>query len=303
MKKIIIFGATGFIGKELVTLLQKDYEVFVVSRNKQKAKQVFNENINIIEWAGDEIHDKKPFQNAYAMINLIGENVGSGYWTKKKKDKILNSRKQSTRRIVDLINTLKNKPETIIQGSAVGYYGSYSEMEITEESSKGNGFLSEVTEQSEDELNGLPENIRKIFLRTGVVIGKGGGLVKSLMIPFKLFIGGPLGNGKQWFPWIHMKDEIEAIKFLLENTTAEGVYNLVSPNPVRQKDFMKAFGKTINRPSYFKVPAFFLKAVFGEMAREMFLKSQKVKPKRLLEAGYSFHFVDVNTALNDLIKK
>lgn len=236
------------------------------------------------------------------MINLIGENVGSGYWTKKKKDKILNSRKQSASRIVKLINTLKNKPEVVIQASAVGYYGSYSEIEITESSPKGNGFLSLVTEQWENELNKLPESIRKIFLRTGVVIGKGGGLVKNLMIPFKLFVGGPFGNGKQWLPWIHIKDEVEAIRFLLENKAVKGVYNLVSPNPVRQKDFMKAFGRTLNRPSWFKVPSFLLTSFFGEMAREMFLKSQKVKPTRLFEAGYRFHFLDVNIALNDLLK-
>lgn len=303
MKNIIIIGGTGFIGQNLYRSLGNPYMPYVVSRSRDKAHSIFGKDVNVIDWDARDIDRDKFPEKIYAIVNLAGENLAKP-WSGKQKQKIRQSRIKSTKAVVSLVNKLDPKPEVVIQGSAVGYYGNEGEQILTEKSSKGEGFLADVVLEWEKTLDDIDDAVtRKIFIRSGIVLGEEKGIIARIKLPFKFYMGGPLGNGKQWMSWVHIEDEVRAIKHLLELNSAKGAYNLVSPEPVRQKDLMKALGKAMNRPSWFRVPAFLLKLFMGEMAEEMLLVSQRVKPAQLLEEGFEFKYNNIEKAMNDLINK
>ncbi len=301
MRKIAIFGGTGFIGRALYEKLAADYELYIITRNTEKAEEIFGHEARIIEWNKQNLlslSDK--FNGFFAFINLIGENIGTRLWTVKQKERLLQSRLNTARSIVKLVNSLESKPEVLIQASAIGYYGnSYSEL-FTEASANGFGFMATLTGKWESELEEIEQGNRVVVIRSGIVLGNNGGFMKTFMIPFRLFLGGYFGNGKQWMSWIHIEDEVLAIKHLIENAKTEGVYNLTSPEPVVFKEFSKALGKSIRRPSWTKVPAFLLRVVFGEMADEVLLASQKVIPENLVRSGYEFRYNRLVEALNNI---
>jgi uncharacterized protein (TIGR01777 family) len=299
MKQVVIAGATGFIGRVLCRDLCKDYKVIALSRDIRRASQSIGDFAEILEWdgrtTGTWIHKT---DDAYAIINLAGENVASGRWNPYKKAGILHSRLDITRAIISAIKQVDNKPSVIIQSSAVGYYGSSGAQKLNEQSPSGKGFLADVCKKVEfcaEQINEL--GVRLVVIRTGVVIGPDGGALPRLARPFKFFLGGHPGSGRQWVSWISMEDQVGAIRFLLENENLRGVFNLTGPEPVTMKKFCRTLGKVLHRPSWLFMPGFILRKILGEMANEVLLSGQRVVPEKLLDAGFQFKHVHVKDAL------
>ncbi len=299
MKRIVIAGATGFIGKQLCRLLHSDYELVALSRRK-----VSLENLaQVVQWDAKTIGEwAKTVEGAFAVINLSGENIGSGRWTSAKKEKILRSRLDSSKALLAAIRQAKEKPKVVAIASAIGFYGLRGDEQLDEDSSSGTGFLADVCRQVESIASDIEAaGVRCVIIRSGVILGKQGGVLVKLMQPFRFFMGGHIGSGRQWFSWISLEDEVNAIRFLLENDNLCGVFNLTAPQPVAMKEFCKTLGKVLKRPSWFSVPGFVLKTIFGEMADEMLLASQRVDPKRLLQAGFKFKYPVLENALKNIL--
>jgi len=297
--RVVITGATGFIGKALCAQLYKDYELVALSRNAAGAQKSIGHLAKIVQWdAKTSAGWKQQADGAFAIVNLAGDNVGSGRWSKTKKACILQSRIDASSAILERIKQLSRKPAVLVQASAVGYYGSRIDEQLDETSAPGAGFLADVCRQTEDiaaETEKL--GVRYVAIRTGIVMGPDGGALGPLMKQFRFYLGGYLGSGQQWFSWIAIEDEIAAIRFLLENKNLNGPFNLTSPNPVRMKEFCTVLGSVLHRPVWLRVPGFAIRAALGEMADEMLLSGQCVLPKRLLEAGYEFKYTDLEKAL------
>jgi len=302
-KRIVILGATGFIGRALSrSLLEADYEVVALSRNKIKGKEILGEQIRIAEWDSKSAKGWEDLANgAYAIINLAGENLGSGRWTEKKKKAILESRLNAGKAVGMAVNLVQSKPKVVIQASAIGYYGSRSDEILNESSLPGKGFLSEIAKRWEESTKEIEPQVRRVTIRTGIVLGRGGGTLDRLAQLFRIFLGGHFGNGRQWFSWIHLDDEVEAIQFLLEREDLRGVFNLSAPEQLRMKDFCRILGEIMKRPSWLPIPGFALRLFLGEMAEEMLLSGQRVVPERLIEAGYRFVYPKPEPALKEIL--
>ena len=303
--KIIINGATGFVGSNLSReLLKNNYSIIALTRNPEKVKSIFCDRVTPILFDATAINNSADqFENAHAVINLAGQNISSGRWTAAKKEMILSSRLDSVNNLVSVIKHLNNKPEVFIQASAIGYYGDRENEKLTENSSPGSGFLADVIQKLEKACK-VVENtgVRSVILRIGVVLGKDGGALPKMILPYRLFAGGHVGKGTQWFSWIHLEDLIDTVRFFLKDQNLSGIFNLTSPNPVTMKEFSKILGKVINRPSWLPVPGFVLKLIYGEMARETLLSGSRVIPEKLLDAGFKFKFPDTEKALEDILK-
>lgn len=297
--RILITGGSGFIGRKLIENLKSDYEIVILSRQPQKQKV---DGAQVVEWDGKTDHGWGHLADgAYAIINLAGENIGGSYWSPSQKGAIKDSRTQAGRAVMYAISAAKAKPKVLIQASAVGYYGN-APQPIDETAPNGDDFLAEVCQAWEESTKDAEQfGVRRVVIRTGVVIDPQGDALKKMMIPFYFFAGGPLGSGKQYFPWIHPADEIGAIRFLLENKSARGVYNLMAPTPMTNKEFARTLGKVMWRPSFMPAPSFALKIILGEMSM-IVLEGQNARPKRLLEAGYKFKFEEAESALRNLLK-
>ena len=302
--RVVITGATGFIGRALCKALHGDYEVIALSRDASKAAKSVGETAKIIEWDGRTTGSWfKQANGAFAIINLAGESVASGRWNESKKAGILHSRLDSTKAVLDAIKQVDKKPTLVILASAIGYYGSRQNEKLDETSTPGKGFLANVcqrVESSAEEIEGV--GVRCVVIRTGVVLGRDGGAFAKLVKPFRFYLGGYLGSGRQWFSWIHLEDEVKAIKFLMENEHLKGVFNLTAPQPVTMKEFCKILGKVLHRPAWLNIPAFAARLAFDEMADEMLLSGQRVLPKRLLNTGFNFQYTNVEQALNDITR-
>jgi uncharacterized protein (TIGR01777 family) len=306
MDRVIVTGATGFIGKALCFRLEREgYKVAALSRHPEKGQRLFGSQATVARWDGANASEWLEFaEGAHAIVNLAGENIGSGRWTFQRKQAILQSRLDAGKAVVQAVESASVKPRVVVQASAVGFYGSRGNDMIDEFSSPGEGFLAGVAkewEQSTHEVESL--GVRRVVIRSGVVLGAEGGALLQLLKPFRLFAGGPLGSGRQWFSWIHIEDEVNAILFLLKSEGLKGVFNLSAPHPLFQKDFARLLGKIMRRPSWFPTPGFGLRMFLGEMAEEMLLVSQRVTPKRLLEAGYQFLYPEAEHALKDILAK
>ncbi len=301
--KIIIIGATGLIGQRLVGHLEQNetHHIVIVSRRAAKSWRMFPNQKDFPEWDGkDEKAIGEIIAGADAVINLAGESIAGGRWTEKRKKRILDSRVQSTTALVSAINKIEKKPSVLLQASAIGYYGANADKIFDEKSPAGKGFLPQVTQSWEEAAKDLDKRVRLVLLRTGVVLDKRGGALEQMQKPFKFGVGGHIGNGKQWFSWIHMEDEVRAIAFLLENGKASGIYNLTAPEPVTMKVFAKSLGKAMKRPSWLHVPSFAIKWMMGEMGEEMLLSGQRVIPKRLLDQGFTFNYNKDEMALKQI---
>lgn len=304
--KVLVVGGTGFIGTQLVEkLLEREHEVTIFTRNERKARTRFGDRVHVIQWKTDEFMLlQEHAHKVHAVINLAGENIAAKKWTALQKRKILSSRVNIGKSLSHSIQKSHDKPYILLQASAIGFYGFSENEEFTEDSPAGEGFLPMVTKHWEDTIRNVKaDKTRKIFLRTGIVLGKKGGMLPKMMIPFKWWVGGHIGSGKQWLSWIHIDDEVNAIIYLLEKEDSEGAYNLTAPEPVRMKDFAKTLGKTMGKPSWFHVPGLILKTIYGDMAKETMLKGQKVLPKRLKDEGFKFQHTDLKSALQDLTLK
>ncbi len=301
--RIIILGATGFIGRALCKFLMgAGYEVVALTRNKNRGREILGKGVEVIEWDSRSAEGWESQANgAYAIVDLVGENLSSGRWTQKKKESILESRLNAGRAVTMAIQRVQSKPKVVVQASAIGYYGSRSDAILDESSGPGEGFLSEVAMKWEDSTKEVEPSTRRVIIRTSPVLGRGGGILSRLLPPFRFFLGGHPGSGRQWFSWIHLDDELGAIRFLLEREDLQGPFNLTAPEPLMMKDFYHTLGKAMRRPSWLPVPGFVLRLLFGEMAQETILSGQRVVPKRLLEAGYKFIYPKAEQALKEIL--
>ncbi len=303
-KRIIITGATGSIGKKLCNeLIKNGNDITVFTRNPIKAKSALKGASEYIYWNYENIDEWKSYINeSYAVIHLAGSSIAGKRWNANYKKLIYESRIISTRNLVNAIEEINHKPTVFISSSAVGYYGNAGNEKLTENSKNGNDFLSKVCNDWELEAAKVEKfNIRRVSIRTGIVLDKGSGALKKMLLPYKLFLGGPLGTGKQWFPWIHIDDLINIYLYALNNSSIDGAINASSPNPVTMKDFSKRLGKILHRPYFFNVPLLVLKIAFGEAA-ESIVASQRVFPEKLLISGFKFKFDMIEESLKDLLK-
>lgn len=296
---IMISGATGFIGRRLTARLVDDgQQVIALSRRPEKYQPYFPEKVEFLHWNKLHSGSWSPTTNITAIINLAGENIAGGIWTRKRKQKLVDSRLQPTGALVNAVQNMPVKPEIFIQMSAIGYYGWGGDTLLDENSPAGKGFLAELTQQWEAaalEINKL--GVKLMIARTGLVVGKGGGLLSRIIPPFRFYLGGHFGKGDQWMSWIHLDDVVNAIQFLLKNKPFYMVYNLTSPKAEKARDFFRALGRKLHRPSWLHLPEFLLKVALGEMAKETILISQKVYPAHLLKAGFEFRYPELTHAL------
>ena len=301
--RVVIAGGSGLIGRKLIdSLLQEHHEVTLISRTPEKSMKYFI-GVHVRFWDTKNTADLTGIlDGADAVINLTGESIASKRWTQYQKERILTSRIESTRTVVLALQQAHDKPLTLLNASAVGYYGNVPDGEVTESAPQGTGFLADVCAQWEAEaLRAQEFGVRVVLLRTGIVLDKQGGALQNILLPFRFFIGGPLGSGRQWFPWIHLQDEVSAILFAMENLNITGSLNLSAPESVRMTDFCRKLGRILHRPSWMRVPACIVNLVLGEMAEPLLLHGQKMIPKKLIDNGYKFQFPNLEDALRDLL--
>lgn len=304
--KIAITGATGFVGSYLVKRLQAEGEqIIILTRNVNHADRVFPKsafpNVEIIAYNPHQSGDwQKVISGCDGVVNLAGASIGEGRWTPERKQEIINSRKIGTQKLVEAIANAEQKPSVLVNASAIGYYGTSETATYEESSSPGNDFLSEVCVAWEAEAQKVKDlGVRLAILRFGVVLGMGGAIAKMLPV-FKLFAGGTIGTGKQWFSWIEVDDLVNLIVAALKQPEIQGVYNATSPNPVRMSEFCHTLGDVVHRPSWLPVPAFALELLMGDAAMVV-LEGQKVLPKRTLESGFTYKYPDLKSALKSFL--
>lgn len=303
--RIIVTGGTGLIGRPLTAaLVAEGHEVIVLSRNPHAVKNM-PAGVRLEAWDGKSAAGWGALADgAEAIINLAGESIAGGRWSQERKRLIVSSRVEAGQAVMEAIATAAVKPKTLIQASAVGFYGPHGDEIITEECSAGSDFLAQVCFDWEASTAAATRKfgVRRAVIRTGIALSMEGGAFPSMIMPFKFYVGGPVGSGKQYVPWIHITDEVRAIQFLLANDNAEGPFNLSAPNPVTNKKFGKTVGAVMGKPSLLPAPGFALKIGFGEMAT-LLLTGQRQIPKRLLDLGFEFKYPDLEPALRDLLKK
>lgn len=306
-KQILIAGATGLIGSELTQkLVSLGYQVMVLARNPEKVNKLLPKSVGYIEWNGSFTNWLvREVEKSYAVINLTGEGIADKRWTNIRRIKLVRSRLGTTRALAKACSFSSTKPSVFIQASAIGYYPtSDGNISFDEDSRHGSGFLSRLTMDWESVArHEIPDGIRKVLLRTGIVLSNSGGLLPKLILPLKFYVGGWLGSGNQMLSWIHIHDHINAILFLLENSSCSGPYNLVSPSPVTMKVMVKSFAKAMHLPAYTSVPAFVIRILFGTMGEMVMLSSQQIVPKRLLDSGFQFTYPSINDAVDELVRK
>ncbi len=300
--RVLVTGGTGLIGSALVrSLLEDDSKVVVLTRSPERTQAAVPSGVRLQKWDGVSTDGWGHLaSDVDAIVNLAGEGIADGRWTMGRKEKIRESRINAGKALVAAIREADTKPKVLIQSSAVGFYGPCHDETLTENASPGTDFLAQVCFDWEASTAAVEDmGVRRPVIRTGVVLSAHGGAFPRMALPFKLFAGGPLGSGKQYFPWIHIDDEVAAIRFLLESESASGPYNLTSPDPPRNCEFVRELGRAMSRPSLLPTPSFALKALFGEMSTVL-LDGQRAIPARLQEEGYKFAFANVGAALRDL---
>jgi len=299
-KHVFITGGSGFIGTRLCELLlEQNNKITILSREPESVRQRWENKIDVI----NELSELTTLTPLDWVINLAGEPIADRPWTQQRKALLIKSRVTLTQSLFNTLNQLTTAPEVIISGSAIGYYDDTGNTIFTESSRQGKGFAAELCQDWEQAaISDKPHSSRLCLLRTGVVLGKQGGMLKKVSLPFKLGLGGQLGNGKQWLSWIDLDDICQLILFLANNKACQGAYNATSPNPITNYDFTKALGKQLHRPTIATVPAFILKTGLGDAA-SLLLGSQRILPTKAIEAGFEFTSPDITSCLQHCCKK
>ncbi len=301
--KVAVTGATGLIGKALCEeLLQDGHAVVALGRSPERVKALFP-TAEAVAWeAASGPPSAESMADVDAVVNLAGESIAAGRWTEARKQAIRESRVLGTRHLVNAIVGGEKKPGVLVNGSAVGFYGNRGDERLDEQSRPGNGFLTEVCLQWEAEAaKAEAAGIRVVLLRTGIVLAREGGALSKMMLPFKMFVGGPLGDGKQWMSWIHLTDEVRLIREALSNPKLSGPLNATAPDPRTNAEFSKALGKALGRPAFLPTPGFAMKLLLGEMAQSLLLDGQRVYPQKALDSGFQFEFEKLEKAFSDLL--
>jgi len=298
--RALVTGASGFVGRALCARLDRPR---VLSRSPARTK----ESLGAVEpFPWDAEGGPPPLEaveGADAVFHLAGDPVAEGRWTAEKKRRIRDSRVLGTRHLVEALAAAKARPRVLVAFSAVGFYGDRGDEELTEASGPGAGFLADVCREWEAEAARARDlGVRVVHLRLGVVLGEGGGALKKMLLPFRLGLGGPLGDGRQWMPWIHRDDVVGLALFAAETGSLSGPVNAAGPAPATNRGFTKALGRVLRRPALFPVPRFVLRLGFGEMAAVL-LGSQRVVPKAARDAGYRFRHGEVEGALRAILAK
>lgn len=298
--QIVLVGGSGLIGMALAKeLVHFDDSVTILSRRPRP--DGVPSRVKWANWDGKDVEALQKnllFQDA--VVNLAGESIGKGRWTPARKEELLNSRLEPTRTIVDAMKGMQTPPRVLVQASAVGIYPSGDAI-MDEKGPAGTDYLAGLAQEWEAASQPVEEiGVRRVVIRSGVVLSKEGGVLNQLTLPFKLFVGGPIGSGKQYLPWIHIEDEVGAIRFLLHQEGAKGVYNLNAPEIVRNAEMGKMLAKVMRRPYWMPVPGFALKLLLGEMST-LVLDGQHVVPVRIVKEGYSFRYYHLEPALRDLL--
>jgi uncharacterized protein len=299
--KILMTGVTGLIGRALCKKLKGENHTIVgLSRSPEKSAKLAVDEL--LKWDGLSQLPQEYMQGIDAVVHLAGEPVAEGRWSDERKKRIRESRVVSTRNLVEAMRAAANKPAVFVCGSAVGFYGDRADEVLDENSPAGKGFLAEVCKAWESEAhNARALGIRVVELRTGVVFAKDGGALKKILPPFKMGVGGPLGDGRQWFPWIHIDDIVGLFDFALHTASFDGVMNGTAPEIVTNAEFTRQLGQVLHRPAFLPVPAFALNLLFGEMA-VILLGSQRALPKAAEAAGYQFQYPQLTPALNQIVQ-
>ena len=308
--RVIITGGSGLIGRALAASLAADnHEVIILSRNAQSVRSL-PKGARAEQWDGRTATGwGRLADGADAIVNLAAESIAGESllpilfkrWTSRRKRRILDSRTNAGQAVLQAIEAAKRKPGVLIQSSAVGYYGTLRDEELTEEAYRGSDFLARVAwdwEVSTSQAEVM--NVRRVVTRSGVVLSTKGGVLPIMLLPFKFFVGGRLGSGRQWFSWIHVADEVSAVRFLIDNPDARGPFNLTAPQTLTNAQFSKVIGRVMRRPSFFPTPGFALRLPLGEKAT-IVLDGQRPIPKRLLDMGFKFQFPEAEPALRDLL--
>ncbi|MDP9192621.1 MAG: TIGR01777 family oxidoreductase [Acidobacteriota bacterium] len=292
--KVVVAGGSGFLGEPIVKrLLARGDDVAVLSRNPNHVRAGRG-----LQWdARTQAAWSDEAASADVVINLAGENIGEGRWSDARKKRLIGSRLDATGAIVEALRREPTRARTLINASAVGFYGNRGDEVLDESSKRGDGFLAELVEQWEAAAREAESLARLVILRFGVVLGADGGALEKMMSPFKLGVGGPVGNGMQWMSWIDREDAVRIVEWAIDRDAARGIINATAPQPVRNRDFARALGRALHRPAVMPAPAFALRLAFGEMAEEVLLAGQRVLPRRAEEEGFAFGAPEIDAAL------
>lgn len=294
--KILITGATGFVGKQLVKSLS-DHQLVILTRNINNSKNILGSHHQY--W--QTLADKSDLNDIDAVINLAGEPIVNKRWSNKQKKLICDSRWDITTALTQLIRKSTTPPHTFISASAVGYYGRQGDTPVDETSGFHAEFSHDICQEWENlALQAQSQQTRVCITRIGIVLGKNGGALAKMLPPFKLGLGGPIGNGEQGMSWIHIDDLIKLFSYLLNNSNSQGIYNATAPQPVSNAVFAKALGSALSRPAKITTPPLALRLAMGEMS-ELLTTGQFVLPKRALAAGFEFQYTNINSALQQVV--
>jgi len=291
--RIVIAGGTGFLGRALDQALTRDsHEIVLLTRGAGDGRRAvrWRPNGQSGEWA-------RALDGAAAVINLAGDSIAEGRWTAAKKQRILDSRVLATRSLVTAIIEAPSPPATFISGSAVGYYGPHGDEIVTEDQAAGSDFLAGVCVRWEEEATRAESRTRVARIRTGLVLSKDGGALPPLLMPFRFGVGGPLGSGRQYWPWIHLKDWVDLVRFVIATPAASGAVNATGPNPVTNTEFTKVLGRAMHRPAFMPAPGFALRLALGEMADALILSGQRAVPAKAERLGFAFSYPRLDQAL------
>jgi uncharacterized protein (TIGR01777 family) len=305
MAGVAIAGATGLIGTALAAACARDgVRVSALVRNVARAAERLP-SATLHAWdATRGLPPVAAFEGADVVVNLAGESLADGRWTEARKKLLRDSRVVGTRALVDALRGLPARPRLLISASGSGYYGDRGAEILTEASPAGAGFLAEMARDWEAEAMKATElGMRVVILRNGVVLSKSGGILRKILPPFRIGLGGKIGSGAQWMPWIHLEDEIGLLRHAMAQGSMQGAYNAVAPEPATNAEFVRAVGEALRRPTVLAAPAFALRVAFGSMTDDVLLASQRVMPVRTLESGFAFRHPLLRPALIELLAK
>ena len=295
--KILVSGSHGLVGKVLIKALDADgHEIYSLVRRAPHTEKE-------IEWSPDRYSIAiSRIEGFDAVYHLAGESIASGRWNDEKKRKIRESRTKGTKLLADALANLSQPPKTLISASAIGYYGDRGDELLTESSPPGNDFLADVCVEWEKATeHARAKGVRVVNTRFGIILDKEGGALAKMLTPFRMGIGGRVGDGKQWMSWIALDDVIGALQFVLNNETLNSPVNFVAPNPVTNAEFTKTLGRILSRPTLFPIPEFGVRLAFGEMADALLLSSRRVEPRSLEQSGYEFRYSELKSALRAIL--